>query len=137
MVASALAAEQQPRRHGVQVARGSIVAGFVANGIFHIETAVRFRERSPGLVTALLLMIPGGATILRDLSRRGQLDRRDIVTAVLGGVLLNAAAVASLRLDMPTLQRARVVELVILLSRPACDSVNGPTDGKWTYAKSR
>jgi len=62
---------------------------------------MRFRERSPGLITAVSLTIPGGIATLRDLSRSGRLTRRDLRVAILVGLLLNAAAVGSLRLNMP------------------------------------
>lgn len=95
---------RRPQRRATNLVLGAIVSGFVMNGIFHIETSLRFEEPSPGLRTAIWLLIPGGAATLASLIGGGMLDRRDLTVVIAGGILLNAAAVGSLRLDMPELE---------------------------------
>lgn len=108
LIAAVTAVAESARRSASRVPKillGSIAVGFVANGIFHIATTRRFDERSPGLATAITLMIPGGVAIVGELIHRRELGVRDVLIAATGGILLNGAAVASLRADMPTLTR--------------------------------
>jgi hypothetical protein len=50
-------------------------------------------------------MIPGGLALLVDLLGRRSLDMPGVITALLAGMLMNRAAVASLHLDMPTFEK--------------------------------
>lgn len=103
VLATSLAADRRRSDRRSQTALGAIAAGFVVNGLFHLETTWRFRELSPGTLTGSSLMIPGGGVIVIRLLRDRRLDKRDALQALAGGALVNAAAVLSLRLDMPTL----------------------------------
>ena len=103
IVATSVLASRQRPGHKAQLLLGAMAAGFVANGIFHVETTVRFGERSPGLVTGVALMIPGGLAILDELLDAQGMDAFELSKLVAAGLALNAAAVASLRLDMPRL----------------------------------
>ncbi|MGI8775660.1 MAG: HXXEE domain-containing protein [Actinomycetota bacterium] len=84
---------------------GAVASGFVANGLFHLRATRRFGEPSPGERTAATLMIPGGLALLVDLLGRRSLDMPGVITALLAGMLMNRAAVASLHLDMPTFEK--------------------------------
>lgn len=97
------AAKRTPRRV-FQVALASIAAGFVANALFHVETRFRL-GRSPGLISALTVMAPGGVWTIVRMLESGDIKREDLWLAIAAGAMLNGAAVASLRVDMPTLNR--------------------------------
>lgn len=103
VLATSAAADRSRGDRRLQQALASIGTAFVANGLFHLETTWRFRELSPGALTGTSLMIPGGGAIVIRLLRDRRLDKRDALRSLAGGTLLNAAAVLSLRLDMPTL----------------------------------
>ena len=103
VTASVVLQVRRPQARSANLALGAIASSFVMNGFFHLETTARFGEPSPGLLSAKWLMIPGGVATLVRLLRDGAIDRDDLLLAVTGGVLLNAAAVGSLRLDMPSL----------------------------------
>lgn len=90
-------------RRDVQTLFGGIAAAFIANGLFHVVTTLRFREKSPGLTSGVGAMIPGGAFILRRLARRRDLSGPELIKALILGAAINGAAVGSLRIDMPAL----------------------------------
>ena len=66
---------------------------------FHVLPVVRFHGRfSPGLATALVLLLPVGAAVWRSAAANGLLDTGAVVGGVLGGALLMAYPIAMLRL---------------------------------------
>ena len=75
----------------------------VANTIYHVGTTALFREYSPGVVTALLGMLPASTYALRRTRREGLLTDEQWLGAVLVGNAACLAAVGSLYVDMPTL----------------------------------
>jgi hypothetical protein len=89
-------------RRGTVVA-AAIPAALVNNAAFHLLTTARFREYSPGVVTASVVTAPVSLVILWRLRRDRILRGRDLLYAALAGTALNALAVASLRFDMPRL----------------------------------
>jgi len=66
-----------------------LVAGaFVANGITHLGQAALFRGYTPGVVTALLVVLPYGVMFGEQLRRSGLATRRTLVGAVAAGAVL-------------------------------------------------
>ena len=68
-----------------------------------MATTARFRQYSPGLVTAVTLMLPASVHTLRRTRRDGPLSDEQLLGAFLAGAALSSAAVASLYVDMPRL----------------------------------
>jgi hypothetical protein len=64
------------------------------NPVFHLATTLRWRERSPGVVTALALFPPVWWHITRDGLRTGALTPRRLAASALAGGALHAVAVA-------------------------------------------
>lgn len=81
----------------------AVAAGFFANGLFHLATTALFRRRSPGVLTAVAVVMPATAGVLARIRREGLLSDEQLVGAALAGNALTTAAVASLYVDMPRL----------------------------------
>lgn len=81
----------------------AIASGYGLNALFHVATTARFRQYSPGLVTAVTLMLPASVYTLRRTRGDELLTDEQLVAASLVGATLSSAAVASLYLDMPRL----------------------------------
>ena len=72
-----------------------LVAGaLVGNGLTHLAQAVLFRAYTPGLVTALLLVLPYGYGLGARFEASGLASRRVWAGAVAAGVVLQAPLVA-------------------------------------------
>ena len=63
------------------------------NPVFHVGTTVAWRERSPGVVTSVLLFLPLWAAITARALRDGLLTRRTAFAGAAAGGALHAAAV--------------------------------------------
>jgi hypothetical protein len=82
--------------HGVHRARQGarstlflVLAGaLAANGLTHLGQALVFRGYTPGLITALLVVLPYGYGLGRQLRSHGMLSMRAWMTVVAVGVLL-------------------------------------------------
>ncbi|HKY21792.1 MAG TPA: HXXEE domain-containing protein [Vicinamibacterales bacterium] len=70
------------------------------NGVFHVVTTFRFREYSPGVVTGTILFFPATGYMLLLTVRESLLMTPQIGTAVVIGVVVQVAVVASLYLRM-------------------------------------
>ena len=81
----------------------AVAAGYGIDAIFHVATTALFRRYSPGLVTAVGLMLPASAYTLWRTRHDGLLTDQELIAAFLAGNVLSAAAVASLYLNMPRL----------------------------------
>ena len=75
----------------------------VANTIYHLGTTALFREYSPGVVTALVGMLPTSVYALRRTRAEGLLTDEQWLGAILVGNAACLAAVGSLYVDMPAL----------------------------------
>lgn len=83
---------------------GCAAAGvMVANTVYHVGTTALFREYSPGVVTAVLGMLPASLYALRRARAEGLLTDEQFLGALLTGNAACLAAVGSLYVDMPTL----------------------------------
>jgi hypothetical protein len=71
-----------------------LVAGaFVANGITHLGQAALLRGYTPGVVTALLVVLPYGVLLGEQLRRSGLVTRRRWVGAIAAGAVLQVPLV--------------------------------------------
>ena len=70
------------------------------NGVFHIVTTFLFREYSPGVVTGTLLLFPATGYMLLLTVRESLLTTPQIGVAVVIGILVQVAVIASLYLRM-------------------------------------
>ena len=70
------------------------------NGVFHIVTTFLFREYSPGVVTGTLLFFPATGYMLLLTVRESLLTTPQIGVAVVIGILVQVAVIASLYLRM-------------------------------------
>ncbi len=83
---------------------GSAAAGvMVANTVYHVGTTALFREYSPGVVTAVLGMLPASLYTLHRARADGLLTDEQFLGALLTGNAACLAAVSSLYVNMPTL----------------------------------
>jgi drug/metabolite transporter (DMT)-like permease len=91
----AAAAHGAPRaRQGRMSVPFLLVAGaFVANGITHLGQAALLRGYTPGVVTALLVVLPYGVLLGEQLRRSGLVTRRRWVGAIAAGVVLQVPLV--------------------------------------------
>jgi hypothetical protein len=66
------------------------------NVLFHVGTTIWFREYSPGLVTALLVVLPATIYLHNRVVAEGLLTDAQIRIAIAVGAVVSVAAVASL-----------------------------------------
>jgi hypothetical protein len=78
----------------------SVQWAFATNILFHVATTFIFREYSPGIVTAVLLFLPGTAYLFARTVREGLLTPPQVVAAIALGTVIGIAAVASLWMRM-------------------------------------
>jgi hypothetical protein len=64
------------------------------NTIFHVGTTAAWRERSPGLVSAVTTFLPLWSIVTRDALRTGLLTRRAVAGSIALGGLVHSVAVA-------------------------------------------
>lgn len=87
----------RPGSHRVAVVWTAAFAWqFVVNAAFHLATAVGYGEYSPGMVTAATLAVPAAGYFFLRLRDVGLLRRGELLTALLLGTLVAAAAIAVL-----------------------------------------
>lgn len=92
--------------HGARRARQArlslpflLVAGaFAANGITHLGQAALLRGYTPGVVTALLVVVPYGVLLGERLRRSGLVTRRSWMGAVAAGAVLQIPLVVAVLL---------------------------------------
>ena len=90
--------------HGARRAREGALSIFfllaagmlVGNAVTHLMQAVYFRGYSPGVLTALLLVLPYGFALGKALESANLANRRAWLTAVAAGVILQVPIVALL-----------------------------------------
>lgn len=83
---------------------GSAAASvMVVNTVYHVGTTALFREYSPGVVTAVLGMLPASLYALHHARADGLLTDEQWLGAILVGNASCLAAVGSLYVNMPTL----------------------------------
>jgi hypothetical protein len=93
-VAAAIHGVRQAR-HGRTSAPFMIIAGaLVANGLTHLAQAAYFRSYTPGVVTALALVLPYGYALGARLLATGLATRRTLVVAVTAGAVAQIPIVA-------------------------------------------
>jgi hypothetical protein len=66
------------------------------NALFHVATAVRFREYSPGIVTGMLVVLPSTAYLYSRAVSADLFTTAQVASAIALGTVLSAVAVASL-----------------------------------------
>lgn len=81
----------------------SVATGYGLNALFHVATTALFRRYSPGLATAVTLVLPASAYTLWRTKHDRLLSDEQLVGAFLTGTALANAAVGSLYVDMPRL----------------------------------
>ena len=90
--------------HGVVRARRAarsipflLIAGaLIGNGVTHVMQGVYFRAYTPGLVTAVLLVLPYGVLLGRALQAAGLVSRNEWLAAIALGAVLQGPIVAAL-----------------------------------------
>ena len=102
-LASGLRGSRQPGDRRAAFVSTSVATGYGLNAIFHIATTALFRRYSPGLITAVTLVLPASVYTLYRTKRDGLLTDEQLVGAFLTGTALADAAVGSLYIDMPRL----------------------------------
>ena len=102
-LASGYRASRRPGDSQAAFHATAVAAGYGLNAIFHIATTVLFRRYSPGLVTAVGLVLPASAYTLLRTKREGLLTDKQLLAAFLVGNVLSDAAIGSLYLNMPRL----------------------------------
>ena len=66
-----------------------LVAGaFVANGVTHLAQAAYFRGYTPGVLSAIVVVLPYGVALGRSLSRNSIITPRTYAAAVVAGAML-------------------------------------------------
>lgn len=70
------------------------------NAVFHLATTVRFRERSPGVVTGTLLFLPATVAMFAWTAEGELLTADQVALAIALGTITGAAVIRSLWLRM-------------------------------------
>ena len=78
----------------------ALMITLAVNGAFHVITTCLFREYSPGVVTGVLLFFPVTGHMLFQTIRESLLTTTQVGTAVVIGVAVQIAVIASLYLRM-------------------------------------
>ena len=86
-LAAAVHAVGQARRGHVSVPFMIIAGALVANGFTHLAQAAYFRSYTPGVVTALLLVLPYGYCLGARLLAAGLVTQRALIGAVAVGAV--------------------------------------------------
>lgn len=110
VIMPAVHATRHPASTGAAFSSVAVAAGLGFNGIFHLATTALFREYSPGVFTGVFALLPAATHTIASARRDGMLTQQQLGAAVVVGAAGCAAAVASLYLDMPTLDGAIHVE---------------------------
>ena len=87
LLAAAIHAVRQARRGRASVPFLLVAGALTANGLTHLAQAAYFRGYTPGVVTALLLVLPYGYLLGTRLLAVGLATRRALVTAVATGAV--------------------------------------------------
>ena len=88
-IAAAAAHGATRARHGTSSIFFLLAAGMlVGNALTHLMQAVYFRGYTPGVLTALLLVLPYGFALGNALESANLVNRRGWLTAVAAGVIL-------------------------------------------------
>jgi hypothetical protein len=75
---------------------GVLVLARLENGLGHILQAVLFRGYTPGVLTALFIVIPVSVLVLRDFLKSGAINKRSFAWMIPVGLVLQTVAVAFL-----------------------------------------
>jgi Protein of unknown function with HXXEE motif len=78
----------------------AVQCALATNAVFHVATTFIFREYSPGVVTAVLIFVPGTAYLVDRTVREGLLTLPQVAVAVAIGTVVGIAVIASLWLPM-------------------------------------
>jgi hypothetical protein len=101
--ASANRAASRPGDHRAAFFATTVATGYGLNAIFHVATTALFRRYSPGLITAVALVLPASAYTLWRTREDSLLTDEQLLGAVLTGTALADAAIGSLYINMPRL----------------------------------
>jgi hypothetical protein len=69
---------------------------FGLNAVFHLVTAVIFREYSPGMVTAVCLSFPFTVYFMRRIWQEQRITRAELATAIVVGTVMAVVAIGFL-----------------------------------------
>ena len=72
---------------------------FAVNGLFHLLTSIVFREFTPGIISALVILFPLCYIFVRELLSKKLISEKQFRLALLGGVAAYLLGVASLWFD--------------------------------------
>lgn len=97
LVGATIAGHLDPRGGGI-VLYAVFLGGYCLHGVVHVGQSIVFRGYTPGVASAVLLVIPTSAFLYTRLLEWGVIDRRTLVlTAVTGLVLFVPIAVGANR----------------------------------------
>jgi len=68
------------------------------NAFFHIVTTIKFKEYSPGLLTAVTLSIPSTVFFFNQMYVGGRLTRIELIVSLIVGTIIAISAIGSLYL---------------------------------------